>query len=166
MRLLLFSDNHRDKESVKQMIKKNNNIDHIISLGDSEMKEHELTSQNIYGVKGNYPFEPNFPKDLTFEYFGIKVYYTHGHHYSVKLGLSRLLNYAYYNNINIVCYGHTHVAALKEINDILFINPGSLSKNRMSDYNSYAILEITEEIINVDIVTLSGENLFNYTKQR
>ena len=166
MKLLLFSDNHRDRDSVQKMIAKHKDIDQIISLGDSEMKEHELTQLNIYGVRGNYPFEPKFPKDLTFEYAGLKVYYTHGHYYSVKLGLSRLLNYAYYNQINIVCYGHTHRASLKEINDIIFINPGSLSKSKMHDSNSYAILEITEKIIHIEILTLKGKHLFKLTKQR
>ena len=52
MELLLFSDNHKDKESVKEMIQNHPNADRIISLGDSEMKEFELTEMNIFGVKG------------------------------------------------------------------------------------------------------------------
>ncbi len=39
MKLLLFSDNHRDKESVKKIIKQNRGLEHYISLGDSEMRE-------------------------------------------------------------------------------------------------------------------------------
>lgn len=166
MKLLLFSDNHRDRDSVKEMIALNKDVDQIISLGDSEMRQNELTELNIFGVKGNYPFEPKFPLDLTFEYEGIRVYYTHGHQYSVKLGLSRLLNYAVYNNINIVCFGHTHRAVLKEINDVIFINPGALSKNKMFTNNSYAILKITTKLIDITIKTLSGENVYRLTKHR
>lgn len=166
MKLLLFSDNHRDRISVKKMLKKNRDADLIFSLGDSEMKEPELTAMNIVGVKGNYPFEPNFPKDLTFVYHDVKVFFTHGHYFSVKMGLNRLLNYAVYNQIDIVCYGHTHRALLKEISGVLFINPGALTKRGIYSKNSYAVLEITEEIIEVEILSLTGENLYKYKKQR
>ncbi|MCK4551772.1 MAG: metallophosphoesterase [Tenericutes bacterium] len=166
MKLLLFSDNHRDRNSVKKLVLKHKDADRIFSLGDSEMKEQELSALNIVGVRGNYPFEPNFPKELTFEYHDVKVYFTHGHYFSVKMGLSRLLNFAVYNHIDIVCFGHTHRALLKEINGVIFINPGALSKRKMFSKNSYAILEITETLIKVDILTLSGERLLKYKKQR
>lgn len=166
MKILLFSDNHRDKVSVKEMIKQNPNIERIISLGDSEMKEHELTELNIFGVKGNYPFEPNFPKQMILSFNDVKILLTHGHLFSVKLGLSKLLNYASYNDINIVCFGHTHNAYLKEHNNIIFINPGALSKSRMFSQNSYAILDIKDTSIEIIIKTLSNEILFKYKKQR
>ncbi|MCK5731609.1 MAG: metallophosphoesterase family protein [Tenericutes bacterium] len=96
----------------------------------------------------------------------MKVYFTHGHYYSVKMGLTRLLNHAVYNHIDIVCFGHTHRALLKEINGVIFINPGALSKQRMYSKNSYAILEITEKIIKVEILSLSGKLILKYNKQR
>jgi putative phosphoesterase len=166
MKLLIFSDNHRDKQSVEKMISLHKDADRIISLGDSEMREHELTNLNVFGVKGNYPFEPKFPNDLIFVFHELKVYFTHGHLYSVKLGLNRLLNYAYYNEINIVCFGHTHTPYLKELNDILFLNPGSLSSFKMHEKNSYAILEIDETSIRCQIKTLKGEIIKEYSKNR
>ncbi|MBN2540805.1 MAG: YfcE family phosphodiesterase [Bacilli bacterium] len=166
MKLLLFSDNHRDRESVKEALSQNPGLDHYISLGDSEMREQELTELGIYGVKGNYPFEPNFPKELTFVFEGWKVFLTHGHLFSVKLGLSRLLNQAAYNNIEIAAFGHTHRYMIKEINDVLFINPGSLSKNKMYAKASYALLDIQPESVIVMIKDLDGNVLEQYTKTR
>ena len=166
MKLLLFSDNHRDRLSVKEAIEKHPDMDRYISLGDSEMKEHELTSLNVFGVKGNYPFEPNFPLQLTFVFEGIKMFITHGHHFSVKLGLTKLLNHALYNDVNIVCFGHTHRPLLKEINDVIFINPGSLSRNKFGSQNSYCLLEITKSKIDIVIRSLSGNTLMEYTKER
>lgn len=166
MKLLIFSDNHRDSVSVETMVKQYPMIDRIISLGDSEMKEHELTNLNIFGVKGNYPFEPNFPLELTFEFEGVKMYFTHGHHYSVKMGLSRLLNYGSYNDIDIICFGHTHRPLLKELNGIIFLNPGALSSRRFGSSNSYAIVEITEPFIHIEIKSLIGNKLLEYTKKR
>ncbi len=166
MKLLLFSDNHRDKESVKSIIKQNPGLEHYISLGDSEMREYELTELGIYGVKGNNPFDPNFPLKLTLAFDGLKVFLTHGHLYSVKMGLSKLLNYGSYNDIDIICFGHTHQYLIKDINGILFINPGSLSTRRIFSKSSYALLEITEKEINVRILTVKGETILEYTKSR
>lgn len=166
MKLLIFSDNHRDRDSVEAMIKKYPNIDRIISLGDSEMKEYELTNMNIFGVKGNYPFEPNFPLELTFVFEGVKMYFTHGHRYSVKMGLSRLLNYGCYHEIDIICFGHTHKPLLKEINGIIFLNPGALSERKYGASNSFAIVEITDTFIKIVIQTLEGEKIMESTKKR
>lgn len=166
MKLLLFSDNHRDRQSVKEVVEKHPDMDRYISLGDSEMKEHELTALNVFGVKGNYPFEPNFPNQLTFVFEGIKVFLTHGHYYSVKLGLTKLLNYSLYNDINIVCFGHTHKPLLRDLRGVIFINPGCLSKAKYGSSNSYCILEITKSKINVIIQTLSGNTLMEYEKER
>jgi len=166
MKLLLFSDNHRDKESLEKMIQKHPNIERIISLGDSEMKEHELTNLNVFGVRGNYPTDPRFPKELTLVFEGVKFFLTHGHHYSVKLGLRRLLNHAIYNNIDIACFGHTHRPLLRETKGVILLNPGSLSSYRSGTQNSYAIVDITNKQIEVIITTLNGEILSKYTKKR
>lgn len=166
MKLLLFSDNHRDRTSVKQIIRKHPKADLIISLGDSEMRLTELQELNVQGVKGNYPFEPDLPKELNYEFHGLKLYMTHGHHFSVKMGLTRLLNYASYNQINIVCFGHTHRPLIKELNDILFINPGSSSRSKMQKDCSYAVLEIDDVVIKATIKTLSGKILYDFMKNR
>ncbi|HPJ23816.1 MAG TPA: YfcE family phosphodiesterase [Bacillota bacterium] len=166
MKLLIFSDNHRDREAIREMLDKNPGFIHQISLGDSEMRESELTELNIYGVKGNYPFEPKFPKDMTLDFEGIRVFLTHGHLFSVKLGLSSLLNHCLYNDIQIACFGHTHQAMIKEIEGVLFINPGSLSRTRLFSKASYAILEITEKAIEATIKSLDGDIIYTYQKNR
>ncbi len=166
MKLLLFSDNHRDREAVKIIIGQNPGLTHYISLGDSEMREQELIELGVYGVKGNYPFEPKFPESLTMDFFGLKVYLTHGHLNSVKLGLTSLLNHCLYNDVNIACFGHTHRWMLKEIDGILFINPGSLSRTRMLSEATYALLEINDESITAQIKSLTGDIIEEYNKKR
>lgn len=166
MKLLVFSDNHRDKESLIKILDINKKIDRYISLGDSEMREYELTELNVFGVKGNYPFEPNFPKELTLVFEDTKVYITHGHLWSVKMGLSRLLNYALYNNINLVLYGHTHTVSIKEIEEVIFVNPGCLSKSKMGENHSYALIDISEKQIDIVIKKVNGEILKEYHKKR
>ena len=48
--------------------------------------------------------------------------------------------------VRIACFGHTHVPFCKEINGIIYVNPGSLSQPRQEGRKpSYALLEIDEE---------------------
>lgn len=166
MKIILFSDNHRDREAVRALIKKHPDMDHYISLGDSEMKEHELTELNIFGVVGNYPFEPKFPPSLTLVFEDLKVFLTHGHHFSVKMGLSRLINHGKYHDIDIICFGHTHTPLIKEIDGLLLINPGALSKVRTMKRYSYAILTLNQEMIDVLILDLDGKTIDHYQRKR
>ncbi len=167
MKLLIFSDNHRDRDSVKELLQKNPNMDRIFSLGDSEMREHELSALGIVGVRGNYPFEPDFPYELTFDFDGIRILLTHGHKYNVKWGITALMQKAYYENIQIVCFGHTHSIYLKELNDTIFLNPGSLSKPRLGVIASFAIIEITDKDVSIKIFDFNTMKVIKeYMKKR
>ena len=86
MKLLIFSDNHREKTALESILLLHKDSERFISLGDSEMSETELSNLNVFGVKGNYPFEPKFPDELTFEFDGWRFFLTHGHKYNVKNG--------------------------------------------------------------------------------
>lgn len=166
MRLLIFSDNHRNKDNVIKMIKQNKNIDRIISLGDSEMNEFDLSSLDIIGVKGNYPFEPKFPLELNFNFLGINILFTHGHLYHVKLGLTRLINHAQSLAAEIVCFGHTHRSFLEEINGLIVFNPGSLSSKRSFETATYGIIDINEEQIVIKIMDLKKQVIKTLKKKR
>ena len=166
MKILIFSDNHGDRDNIERIIKKHEPLDRIISLGDSEMREFELSNLEIIGVKGNYPFEPKFPYELSFSFSGVSVYFTHGHHYHVKMGLTKLLQKAYYEKYNIVCFGHTHQVYLEEVMDIILVNPGALSFSRSHQNPSYGIIDIDDEKISVLIYNVYGNKLKSLTKKR
>jgi len=166
MRILVFSDNHRDRESIKLAIAQNPGLLHYISLGDSEMKEQELSELGVYGVRGNYPFEPKLPYDLTMDFEGVRFFIPHGHLLSVKSGLSALLNHCLYNDIQIACFGHTHKSLIKEIEGVIFVNPGSLSRNRMFSEASYALIDINNLSISIVIKSITGEIISEYQKER
>ena len=54
------------------------------------------------------------------------MYLTHGHKHRVKQGLGGLLSSARTANVDIVMYGHTHVADCHREEDGLWVlNPGS-----------------------------------------
>ena len=166
MKLLVFSDNHGEREPLIRILKDNPGCDRYISLGDSEMKEAELTQLNVFGVRGNYPTDPHFPLDLTFELNGVKTYITHGHYHAVKFGLNTLLNKCLYNHIELCMYGHTHIANITEYEDVILFNPGALSYRRVGTKQSYALVEITDDFIHVKILNLNGETIKELRKKR
>lgn len=161
IRILIFSDNHGDRDNIPRIIDKNQPLDRIISLGDSEMREQELTNLGIFGVKGNYPFEPKFPYELDFTFFDFRILFVHGHLYRVKSGLTKLLQKAYYEKYDLVCFGHTHRTYLEDIEDILLVNPGSLSTWRSNENPTYALIEIT-----CDKLTVTIKNIYDNVIKR
>ena len=151
MLLIVFSDNHRDRISVEWIKNENPNADRIISLGDSEMKEHELSSMGIIGVKGNYPFEPDFPYELVFEFDDWRFWFTHGHKFFVKSGLRTLLESAQSRRCDVVVFGHTHQAHVTREEGIIFINPGSSSLPRSTRPKTYAVIHTQLASLSVEL---------------
>ncbi len=51
--------------------------------------------------------------------------------------------------VHIVVYGHTHVAAAREIDGILYVNPGSACQPRDGSAPSVAVIDIAGERLSV-----------------
>jgi hypothetical protein len=151
MKLVVFSDNHRNISSIEWIVKEHSDADRIISLGDSELREHELTNLGVFGVRGNYPFEPDFPYDLVMEFEGVKTFITHGHRYFVKTGLYNLAQEAQMRECGLVLYGHTHQHAIQSLDQRLYVNPGSTQSPKSGNAKTYAIIEIDLQTISIEI---------------
>jgi putative phosphoesterase len=91
---------------------------------------------------------------MTIEIEGKRIFMTHGHKYSVKWDYNRILAKAEMDNADIILFGHTHVAVIDNAQNVLIINPGSISESRSSDSESYAILDISETDVKTDIYYL------------
>ena len=96
-----------------------------------------LMKENIIAVRGNCDNNINdilfeMPYINDFKLNNKKIVITHGHLYN-KDYLSKL-------DFDIILTGHSHVADIDEINNKLFVNPGSISKSRSGE-NSFAIID-------------------------
>ncbi|MGI6392447.1 MAG: metallophosphoesterase family protein [Candidatus Izemoplasmatales bacterium] len=165
MRFIVFSDNHRNREYLKKMLTDNPDIKTVISLGDSEMNEAELTSMGIFGVKGNYPFDPRFPLELILEFEGFRFLFVHGHLFNVKNTLSQLKEKASSVNADVVFYGHTHASRIHEDHDLVFINPGALGTPYGAYLPSYAIVEANDSCLRVKIISAIDNAVVNDIKR-
>ena len=72
-----------------------------------------------------------------------RAYLTHGHHYYISVGTEMLKSEAKARGFDIVFFGHTHKPLIERDENLLIINPGSISYPRQEGRrNSYVIMEV------------------------
>lgn len=143
------------QEIAKRAHKKNENYfkvlemhhpDMVIHCGDAEGSEYALSSAAecpVYIVLGNNDFFSDLPREITLDIGSYKVWVTHGHNYYVSMGNETIKKEAIDRGVDIVLYGHTHRPVIDIDDDIIAVNPGSLSYPRQEGRQpSYAIMEI------------------------
>jgi len=84
---------------------------------------------------------------------GKKVFITHGHNYGVKMSISRLFYAGKQGNADIVIFGHSHIPFYAVEEEMVLLNPGSLSLPRGGSKKSCCIVNI-EEDVKVDFINI------------
>jgi putative phosphoesterase len=107
-------------------------------------------------VSGNCDPPGKHPQEIRTVLGSISILATHGDRYRVKSGLSELHRRAVIAKVDVVLYGHTHRAAVDEIDGILFVNPGSLQKG--NGEKSFARLSIGSNGPIARIISLSEDS--------
>ena len=68
---------------------------------------------------------------------------------------------------DIVCFGHTHRAFLEELDDIIFLNPGSLTFPKGFSNETYAIAKTSEKSIQIDVYDMKQDKpILSFKKQK
>lgn len=142
MKIVIFSDVHGNKEVVERIFSFNPDADYFFSLGDSELPKDYLESKQIIFIKGNYPFDPGIAYDYQMKLLDTSIFLTHGHKYSVRRDVGKLLYKAKELEANLVLYGHTHIANIEFYDGIYIVNPGSANRSRNHIDSSYLVLTI------------------------
>ena len=140
---IVISDTHRNFPALEKLLPKMLENDYVFHLGDNDgdiLSYRKELGDKIYSVKGNCD---GGGADQIIEIEGVKILLTHGDLYGAKQGLDRLYYRAKELGADIVVYGHTHFAGVTTEDDILFINPGNLSK--FSTNKSFGYLVINDK---------------------
>jgi len=156
MKIGIISDTHGNKQCMDEAISYLMDCDLIIHAGDnfSDSKYiHSTTKIGMMAVKGNCDFD-NVEDELIFDIEDKNIFLCHGDKYGVKYGLEQLEEKAKEVEANIVIFGHTHTPLCIEKDNILYINPGSVSIPRNVNYKSMAILYIDNDNISVEEIKL------------
>lgn len=159
MKVLIVSDTHRNEDNLIEVLDKEKNLDLLIHCGDVEGAEDEI--EHYAGCKtvfvaGNNDFFSRLPREMELQVEGMKVWVTHGHNYYVNTNPEYIRKEARIRNMDIVLYGHTHRPVIEKKEDLIVINPGSLTYPRQEGRRpSYAVLELVErEVQRLEIVYL------------
>lgn len=156
--VLIVSDSHGLTEELRE-IKARHQVDFMIHCGDSELDIDADELEGFYKVRGNCDFDLRFPDEQLIELGGITFFIVHGHLHNVKRDLITLSYAAEEKQASVICYGHTHIAGISEVNKKLFINPGSIRSPRGIDEKTYAILKwSTLDKIEINYYNLKGES--------
>lgn len=148
MKILVISDTHRKNENYLKVVQKEKKLDMVIHLGDVEGSEYtieEAVECPVEFVAGNNDFFSEFSSEKTLQIGKYCVMITHGHQYYINVGSEMLKKEAVALGADIVMYGHTHRPVIDVSDEIIAINPGSLSYPRQENRKpSYVIMEIDE----------------------
>lgn len=125
--VIVISDTHRNLSAIEKLLPKMKENDYVFHLGDHDADilcyQKEL-GDKINSVKGNCDGGGD---DLILEIENVKILLTHGDKYGVKSSKLKLLLRAKELGVNLVCYGHTHISEIENIDGITFVNPGCMN---------------------------------------
>lgn len=142
MRILVVSDTHGDRYALQSALWEQPEASLVFHLGDGARELATVAAENpdrtFFGVRGNC--DPAFcdllgNREETVG--GRRIFFTHGHLWSVKFGLTRIACAARERQADIVLFGHTHTPFSAYDDGLYLINPGSLGYGRQ-----YATVDI------------------------
>ena len=150
MKVLIVSDPHGREQNLAEALEQTGPIDQLIHLGDVEGgAEHirELAGDAPAAIiAGNNDFFCDLPNERIFTLGGHRIFMTHGHGYFVHSGTLYLKREARKKGADIVMFGHTHKPYMEEDNELLVLNPGSLSLPRQEGHRpTYIVMEIADD---------------------
>lgn len=146
MRILIISDTHGSHRNLDEVLEREKDIDMLLHLGDVENDDDYIEAVMdcpVHIVAGNNDYFSYLPREKEIQIGKYKVFMTHGHNYYVSMNTERLRQAARQRGADIVMYGHTHRPKVDASEDVIVVNPGSLSYPRQEGRRAtYIIMEI------------------------
>lgn len=103
-------------------------------------------------VSGNNDFFYDLPEAIKVPAGKHHILVIHSDQCSYRNRKKDLVKLAKKHDCDIVCYGHTHVSDIDEMDGITLINPGSIRLPRDGKPCSYCVLTLEDEKVKPEIV--------------
>lgn len=135
--IVVLSDTHGNRRDIESLFPVMEESDMIIHLGDTSQDGSFILAKfpnKTYLLNGNCDIFKAGENELVLEVEGVKIFACHGHLYSVKSTPVKLVKRAKELDCAVALYGHTHTACEKEIDGVLTVNPGTMSKYARKSY--------------------------------
>lgn len=146
MRAMIVSDTHKKHVNLEKALEEAGTIDLLVHLGDAEGAEdyiEAIAGCPVRMVAGNNDFFSDLELEEEFELCGKRFFITHGHYYYVSVGVDRLCREGLDRHADVVMFGHTHRPYLEKRDDMVLLNPGSLSYPRQEGRcGTYMIMDL------------------------
>ena len=151
-KILVISDSHGEKEYVDFLIGKGV-YDFVIFAGDGvrDFDAEVFMLPNFKIVKGNCDYFSDYPELELFEIMNKLFFVTHGHIFNVKKTMIPISEQAIDVGANVIVFGHTHEQFYDKVQDMYYINPGSLR------YGDYAEIVMDNNKFVVDFKNIKEE---------
>ena len=146
MRFVVLSDTHGELSKMFDAVDyiKALSPDAVIFLGDVISDALALKTElrvPFHIVQGNCDGYSPYPATDVIEAEGVRIFICHGHQYSVKEDPQRLIWAAQERECSVALFGHTHRQYMDREDGVLVMNPGSLTRPRLSS-SGLAILDV------------------------
>src|SRR5699024_8927995 len=142
-------------------------VDLKIHCGDSELANDADQLTDFIVVGGNCDWDKAFLEDQVLEINGLRIFITHGHLYGIKSSLMQIRYRALEAGADIVLFGHSHVAFAEQIDQQLFVNPGSIRQPRKWKIASYCIISWeSPENISIIFYDIEGNMIKDFPYQQ
>ena len=146
MRVLIVSDTRGKNGNLEKALRLIAPLDLMFHLGDLEGSEgyiEEISPCPVHMVSGNNDFFTSVPAEKIVVIGRHKIFMTHGHRYGVSFDTVRIKEVAREHGCDVVFFGHTHRPLIDCDDDIVAVNPGSISYPRQENRRpSYVLLDI------------------------
>jgi putative phosphoesterase len=144
MKIGIISDTHGYlPPAVFKIFEKVDSILHAGDIGSNDIIDELEMLAPVYAVSGNidsWPIVSQFSPTLVTEFNDLTFYLIH-HIISEKFVRYELFRKKI--KPHVLVYGHTHIPNVSLHNEILFINPGSVSKPRKGKKGSVILLDVS-----------------------
>ena len=148
MKILATSDTHGNVKPLEKLIDRYaDQVEMVLHMGDYADDllglQQKFSHLTFVAVDGNMDYGGELDRILTLN--GRKIFMTHGHRRGVKIGIVPLLFHVKEREIDICLFGHTHFQEMFTLEDIFFMNPGSLVEPRGGSRAGYGMIEISDD---------------------
>jgi putative phosphoesterase len=127
---------------------------HAGDIGDPRIISELEIIAPVYAISGNIDggtILRKFPPTRVIELAGYTFYLTH------DIVTEKLVRYELFRKKiqpHVIVHGHTHLPELKRNGEILFINPGSVSKPKKNQKGTIVLLKLNDQSLEPELIRI------------
>ena len=160
MKVIVVSDSHGKVSAIQAVLEQYPQAELFLHCGDIEAEPQQYPQ--LVTVRGNNDIFYDYPEERVVTVGKHRIYVVHSHQFMYSRRVEQLAQKAKSLACDIVCYGHTHIAAYEVVDGVHVLNPGSLWRSRDGRGPSYAVVELEGDNVDVEFKFLpqSKSNFF------